>query len=92
MSISPISNSMYTVSKNDKGSTIISYNDPNMKDEECTYTFNEDGSATCVSHAWGTKREIPKDTLIYQGNVAPEVMVGEFNAYDKYQRKLNVLA
>lgn len=92
MSISPVSNSMYSVSRNDKGATVISFNDPNMKDEECTYTFNKDGSATCVSHAWGTKKEVPGNTLIYKGNESPEQMVSEFNSYLREQRRLNVVA
>ena len=93
MAINPITNSMLTVTKNDKGSTVINYNDPAMKDEECTYTFNKDGSASCVSNAWGTKTaEFPKDTFIYDGKETPVEMVNEFNSYRDYKNQLNVIA
>ena len=92
MAISPITNSMLTVTNNNNGSTIINYDDPNMRDEECTYTFNKDGSASRVSNAWGTKTEFPKDTFIYNGKETPLEMVNEFNSYQDYKNKLNVLA
>ena len=92
MAISSITNSMLTVTKNNNGSTIINYDDPNMRDEECTYTFNKDGSASRVSNAWGTKTEFPKDTFIYDGKETPLEMVNEFNSYQDYKNKLNVLA
>ena len=60
-------NPMYTVMKGQNGSTIIQYDNPGMWDEECTYTFNKDGSASCVLNAWGRKTEFPKDTFIYNG-------------------------
>ena len=92
MAISSITNSMLTVTKNNNGSTIINYDDPNMRDEECTYTFNKDGSASCVSNAWGTKTEFPKDTFIYEGKVTPVEMVNAFNSYRDYKNQLNVIA
>ena len=92
MAINPITNSMLTVTNNNNGSTIINYDDPNMIDEECTYTFNKDGSASRVSNAWGTKTEFPKDTFIYNGKETPLEMVNEFNSYQDYKNKLNVLA
>lgn len=92
MAISPITNSMLTVTNNDNGSTIINYDDPNMRDEECTYTFNKDGSANRVSNAFGTKTEFPKGTFIYNGKETPLEMVNEFNSYQDYKNKLNVLA
>ncbi len=92
MAINPITNSMLTVTKNNNGSTVINYDDPNVRDEECTYTFNKDGSANCVSNAWGTKTEFPKDTFIYNGNETPVEMVNEFNSYREYKNQLNVLA
>ena len=92
MAISPITSSMLTVTKNNNGSIIINYDDPNIRDEECTYTFNKDGSASCVSNAWGTKTEFPKDTFIYNGKETPLEMVNEFNSYQNYKKQLNVLA
>lgn len=92
MAINPITNSMLTVTKNNNGSTVINYDDPSMRDEECTYTFNKDGSASCVSHAWGTKTEFPKDTFIYNGKETPVEMVNEFNSYRDYKNQLNVMA
>ena len=44
MSMSPITSSMLTVAKQNKNTIVINYDDPNIKDEECTYTFNKDGS------------------------------------------------
>ncbi len=84
--------SMYTLSKNDNGVIKINYDDPNIRDEECTYTFNPDGSASCVSNAWGTKTEFPKGTFVNDGKpVSPEEMV---NLYKSYQnsKKLDVNA
>ena len=92
MPISPITNSMLTVAKQNKDSVVINYDDPNAKDEECTYTFNKDGSATCVSNAWGTKTEFPKDTFIYNGKETPLDMVNEFNSYKNYKNKLDLQA
>lgn len=92
MSINPITNSMLTVAKNDNGSTVINYDDPSIKDEECTYTFNKDGSASCVSNAWGTKTELPKDTFIYNGKETPLDLVNEFNSYKNYKNKLDLQA
>lgn len=92
MAISSITNSMLTVTKNNNGSTIINYDDPNMRDEECTYTFNKDGSASCISNAWGTKTEFPKDTFVYNGKETPVEMVNEFHSYRDYKNQLNVIA
>jgi hypothetical protein len=64
--------------------TSITYDNPNMRDEECTYTFNKDGSASCVSHAWGTKTELPKGSFIDNGKAAPEKMVEDYKAYYNY--------
>ena len=84
-------NPMYTVIKGQNGSTIIQYDDPGMWDEECTYTFNKDGSASCVSNAWGTKTELPKDTFVDDGKeVSPEQLVKEFNDYYAYCKKNNI--
>lgn len=41
----------------------VLYDDKNIRDEEMTYTFRPDGSATAVSHAWGTKSERPAGTF-----------------------------
>ena len=92
MTVSSITNSMLTATKQNNGATVINYDDPNVKDEECTYTFNKDGSASCVSNAWGTKTEFPKDTFIYKENETPAEMVNEFNSYKNYKNQLNVLA
>ena len=92
MPINPITSSMLTVTKNNNGSIVINYDDPKVRDEECTYTFNKDGSASCVSNAWGTKTEFPKDTFIYEGKETPVEMVNAFNSYQNYKNQLNVLA
>ena len=92
MATSPITSSMLTVTKYNNGSTVINYDDPNVRDEECTYTFNKDGSASCISNAWGTKTEFPKDTFVYNGKETPVEMVNEFNSYRDYKNQLNVLA
>ena len=78
-----ISNSpIYTVAQGKNGSTIINYDDPNIHDEECTYSFNKDGSASCVSNAWGTKTELPKDTFVDDGKkVSAEDLVNEYKNY-----------
>ena len=47
----------------EKGSITIHYNDKNIKDEEKTYEFFKDGSASSVSNAWGTKTELPPGTF-----------------------------
>lgn len=92
MSMSPITSSMLTVAKQNKNTIVINYDDPNIKDEECTYTFNKDGSASRVSNAWGTKTEFPKDTFIYNGKETPLEMVNEFNSYSNYKNKLDLQA
>lgn len=86
-----VSNSpIYSVSQNKNGSTIINYDDPNMRDEECTYTFNKDGSASCVSLAWGTKTELPKDTFVNDGKeISAEQLVSEYNKYYNYCKDNN---
>lgn len=91
-----VSNPMYRMSQDKNGSIIIDYDDPRCHDEECRYTINKDGSATCVSNAWGTKTELPKDTFFNDGKEhSAEEMVALFNDYYKAQNKengLNVLA
>lgn len=90
MNISSVSNSMYKVSQNNNGSTIINYDDPNIRDEECTYTFNKDGSASRVSNAWGTKTSLPKDTFIDDGKeISAEKLVKEYNDYYAYCKQNN---
>ncbi len=86
-----ISNSpIYTVAQGKNGSTIINYDDPNIHDEECTYTFNKDGSASCVSNAWGTKTEFPKDTFVDDGKkVSAEDLVNEYKNYYAYCKNNN---
>lgn len=86
-----VSNSpIYSVSQNKNGSTIINYDDPNIHDEECTYTFNKDGSASCVSNAWGTKTELPKDTFVDDGKpVSAEALVNEYKKYYDYCKNNN---
>lgn len=84
-------NPVYTVSQGKNGSTIINYDDPNMRDEECTYVFNKDGSASCVSNAWGTKTELPKDTFVDDGKeVSPEKLVEDYKKYYDYCKKNNI--
>lgn len=90
MNITSSGNSMYKVSQNNNGSTIINYDDPNMRDEECTYTFNKDGSASRVSNAWGTKTSLPKDTFVDDGKeITPEKLVKEYNDYYAYCKQNN---
>lgn len=91
MNISPISNPMYTVLQNNNNSTVIRYDDPNKRDEECSYTFNKDGSASCVSDAWGTKTELPKGTFIDDGKeISAEKLVQEYKDYYNYCKKNNI--
>ncbi len=91
MNISPISNPMYTVLQNNNNSTVIRYDDPNMRDEECSYTFNKDGSASCVSDAWGTKTELPKGTFKDDGKeISAEKLVQEYKDYYNYCKKNNI--
>lgn len=87
-----VSNSpIYSVLKTQNGSTVINYDDPNIRDEECTYTFNKDGSASCVSNAWGTKTEFPKNTFIDDGKeVSAEKLVQEYKDYYAYCKKNNL--
>lgn len=83
-------NPMYSVSQGKNGSTIINYDDPNIHDEECTYTFNKDGNASCVSNAWGTKTELPKDTFIYDNKkVSAEEITNEYKKYYNYCKNNN---
>lgn len=59
-------------------------------DEECTYTFNKDGSVSCVSNAWGTKTELPKDTFIYDNKkVSAEEIINEYKKYYNYCKNNN---
>lgn len=93
MTVGLSTNNMLAVSKNSQGSTIITYDDPNMRDEERTYTFNKDGSASCVSHAWGTKTQYPQGTFIYdEKKDSPALMVQEYDSYNKYKQQLNYMA
>lgn len=88
-------NPIYTVSKDKSGSTIICYDDPRMHDEECTYVFNKDGSASCVSNAWGGKTELPKDTFVYgRKEVSAEDIISQYwkNIKKNQKNNLNVLA
>lgn len=88
-------NPVYTVSKDKNGSTIILYDHPMMHDEECTYVFNKDGSASCTSEAWGAKTELPKDTFTYgRKEVSAEDMIRQYEENIKKNQKnnLNVLA
>lgn len=83
-------NPIYSVAQGKNGSTIINYDDPNMRDEECTYTFNNDGSASCVSNAWGTKTELPKDTFVNDGKeISAEQLVNEYKEYYNYCKNNN---
>lgn len=41
----------------------ILYDDKKIRDEEMTYEFRADGSATATSNAWGTKSERPAGTF-----------------------------
>ena len=92
MFVNIVSNSpIYSVSQAKNGSTIINYDDPNMRDEECTYTFNKDGSASCVSNAWGTKTELPKDTFVDDGKeISAEELVKEYKEYYAYCKNNNM--
>lgn len=54
----------YHGSQNLKTKTVtVYYDDKNIRDEEKTFVFNPDGSASSVSHAWGVKDELPPGTL-----------------------------
>ena len=82
MSIIPVQSSKLSFIKNDKGAITILYNDPDMCDEELLYTFNKDGSASCVSTAWGhTLSSVPKDTFHFKDGTSAQKMVRhyEFN-------------
>ena len=54
----------YSIARDKKTNTIkVLYDDKNIRDEEKTYVFNADGSASSVSHAWGIKSELPPGTF-----------------------------
>lgn|SRR5574344_2306975 len=92
MAVEAVNNSMYVSHPGKEGAIVVNYDDPKIKDEECTYTFNKDGSASCVSNAWGTKTELPKGTLKKDASTAsPEEMVNLFKSYQK-DKKLDVQA
>ncbi|MGN0030394.1 MAG: hypothetical protein ACI37Q_00390 [Candidatus Gastranaerophilaceae bacterium] len=91
MKIAESNNPMYRVSKGENGSTKITYDHPKMIDEECTYTFNTDGSASCVSHAWGNKTELPKGTFVDdEKEITPEELVKKYQEYYSYCKKNNL--
>ena len=56
--------SAYTGCRDLKNKTVkVVYDDKRIHDEETTYIFNPDGSGSSVSHAWGTKTELPAGTF-----------------------------
>ena len=54
----------YTVMRNrEDGSINILYDDKNINDEESTFIFRTDGSASSMSHAWRSRTDYPAGTF-----------------------------